>query len=455
MTVTHASSGPTPVRPWLAHYPAAVPSEIDAAKLGTLADLIREACATFPNRAAFESFGKTISFSETGKAAQSFAAWLQGQGFKKGDRIALMMPNILAYPATIFGALLGGYTVVNVNPLYTARELTHQLNDSGARALVVIENFAHVVEEARPNLKLDAIIVATAGDLMGFKGSIVNFVARKIKKVVKPFNLPGFVSLKTIFASQAVMAPVTVTPDDVAFLQYTGGTTGVAKGCDADPSQCLGQCRAMRALARLGAGSAAGAQRLPACDGHRAAALPHLRADLLLHVHAAHRRQGAADRQSARHPRLHQDAQDEPHHAVFRRQHALQRAGPAPRDQGCRLLRAALRGRGRHGHPGRRRQALEGRDRPPHRRGLRPVRDLAGGLDQPARHHGILRHDRLSAALHRHDHPRCREQRHGGGRAGRDLHPGAAGDGGLLEAPGRDGQGDDGRTVISALAMSA
>lgn len=230
MTVLHAAPGAAPMRPWLAHYPAAVPGEIDEAKLGTLADLVREACASFPNRPAFESFGKTISFAETGRAAQAFAAWLQGQGFRKGDRIALMMPNILAYPATIFGALLGGYTVVNINPLYTARELTHQLNDSGARALVVIENFAHVVEEAKPHLKLDAIVVATAGDLMGFKGSIVNFVARKIKKVVKPFALPGSFSLKTILSGQQAMAPVTVGLDDIAFLQYTGGTTGVAKG---------------------------------------------------------------------------------------------------------------------------------------------------------------------------------------------------------------------------------
>ncbi|MFN3672741.1 MAG: AMP-binding protein, partial [Bosea sp. (in: a-proteobacteria)] len=227
--MTSAASGMAPSRPWLAHYPAAVPGAIDHDKVGTLADLVREACASYPDRPAFESFGKTVSFAETGRAAQAFAAWLQSKGFKKGDRIALMMPNILAYPATIFGALLGGYTVVNVNPLYTARELTHQLNDSGARALVVIENFAHVVEEAKPHLKLDAIVIATAGDLMGFKGGIVNFVARKIKKVVKPFDLPGSIALKTILASQTVMAPVTVTPDDIAFLQYTGGTTGVAK----------------------------------------------------------------------------------------------------------------------------------------------------------------------------------------------------------------------------------
>lgn len=228
MNATAATQAKPDPRPWLAHYPAAVPAEIGDP--GTLADLIGRACETYATRPAFESFGKAISFAETGRAARAFAAWLQAKGCRKGDRIALMMPNILAYPATIFGALIGGYTVVNVNPLYTARELAHQLNDSGARVLVVIENFAHVVAEAMPQLKLDSVVVATAGDLMGFKGHIVNFVARRIKKVVKPFDLPGFVPLSTILAGSDAMAPVTVTPDDVAFLQYTGGTTGVAKG---------------------------------------------------------------------------------------------------------------------------------------------------------------------------------------------------------------------------------
>lgn len=230
MTATGATQARNALRPWLAHYPPAVPPELDEAKVGTLADLIRFACSTYASRPAFESFGKTITFAETRQAAESFAGWLQAKGLKKGDRVALMMPNILAYPAALFGVLLGGFTAVNVNPLYTARELTHQINDAGARVLVVIENFAHVVEEAKPNLKLDAIVVATAGDLMGFKGKIVNFVARRIKKVVKPYNLPGSVGFQQVLQSGARMASVTVVPDDVAFLQYTGGTTGVAKG---------------------------------------------------------------------------------------------------------------------------------------------------------------------------------------------------------------------------------
>jgi len=230
MTATGATQARNASRPWLAHYPPAVPPELDETKIGTLADLIASACSTYPNRPAFESFGKAITFAETRRAAEAFAGWLQAKGLKKGDRVALMMPNILAYPAAIFGVLLGGFTVVNVNPLYTARELTHQVNDAGARVLVVIENFAHVVEEARPNLKLDAIVIATAGDLMGFKGKIVNFVARRIKKVVKPFDLPGSIGFQQILQGGARMAPVTVMPEDVAFLQYTGGTTGVAKG---------------------------------------------------------------------------------------------------------------------------------------------------------------------------------------------------------------------------------
>ncbi len=217
-------------RPWLAHYPPAVPPQLEEERIGTLAELIQTACATHAGRPAFESFGKTITFAETLRAAQAFGGWLQAKGFKQGDRIALMMPNILAYPATLFGALLGGYTIVNVNPLYTARELAHQLNDAGARVLVVMENFAHTVEEAKPHLKLDAVVVASAGDLMGLKGRIVNFVARRIKKVVRPFHLPDAVELRHILRHGEPMKPVTVSAGDIAFLQYTGGTTGVAKG---------------------------------------------------------------------------------------------------------------------------------------------------------------------------------------------------------------------------------
>jgi long-chain acyl-CoA synthetase len=217
-------------RHWLAHYPKNVAHDIDVGALGTVADMVTQACTTYKDRPAFESFGKSISYGELHRAAKAFAAWLQSRGLKKGDRIALMMPNILAYPVALFGAMLGGYTVVNVNPLYTARELTHQVNDSGAVAIVVIENFAHVVQEALPNLKLGTVIIATAGDLMGFKGHIVNFVARKVKKVVKPFSIQGSLRFADVIKGHAEPSRVTITQDDIAFLQYTGGTTGVAKG---------------------------------------------------------------------------------------------------------------------------------------------------------------------------------------------------------------------------------
>jgi long-chain acyl-CoA synthetase len=225
-----ATSGQGGTRPWIAHYPAGVPAEIDPARVTTLADMIRQSCRQNAEKPAFISFGKAVTYAELAQAADKVTAWLQSRGLRKGDRVAIMMPNVLAYPAVMFGILMGGYTVVNVNPLYTARELTHQLNDSGAKALFVLENFAHVVAEALPKLSLQAVVLTTPGDLMGLKGHIVNFVSRHVKKAVKPYDLPAAIAMGDVLATQARPAPVEVGLDDIAYLQYTGGTTGVSKG---------------------------------------------------------------------------------------------------------------------------------------------------------------------------------------------------------------------------------
>ncbi len=227
-----AAAADLATKPWLKSYPPNVPAEIDVAKLGTLAEMLRDAVREFGPRPAFESFGRHITYAGLRTAADAFTVWLQGRGLKKGDRVAIMMPNVLAYPVAMFGILCGGYTVVNVNPLYTPRELTYQLNDSGARILIVLENFARVVEEALPDLKLDGVVVASPGDLMGLKGHIVNFVSRHLKKAVRPWSIPGAVPFAAALAQGRGKAPrpVTIAPGDIAFLQYTGGTTGVAKG---------------------------------------------------------------------------------------------------------------------------------------------------------------------------------------------------------------------------------
>lgn len=219
-------------RPWLRSYPPTVAAEIDTSDLGTLADLFYDATRDFADRPAFESFGKALTYAELRAAAEAVASWLQARGINKSDRVALMMPNVLAYPAAMFGALIGGYTIVNINPLYTPRELAHQVNDAGARVLVVLENFAHTVAEALPQMKLDQVVIATPGDLMGLKGAIVNLVSRHVKKAVKPYSIPGAVRFATVLAQGRRRAPdpIALTPHDVAFLQYTGGTTGVAKG---------------------------------------------------------------------------------------------------------------------------------------------------------------------------------------------------------------------------------
>lgn len=219
-------------KPWLSAYPEGVAATIDEGALKTLKEIIEESVARHEAREAFESFGVTRTYGEIGASARALAGWFQANGFEKGDRIALMMPNVMAYPISLFAVLIGGFTVVNVNPLYTARELIHQLNDSGATGLVVLENFAHVAAEALPATKVRKVLIAAAGDGLGLKGHLINFVARNIKKVVPPYALPGALRLPEALKAGATAGykPVTVTRDDVAFLQYTGGTTGVAKG---------------------------------------------------------------------------------------------------------------------------------------------------------------------------------------------------------------------------------
>lgn len=231
-SATAGATDPAAARPWLKSYPASVPPMIDESSIGTLNDIFRKAVVDYPNRPAAESFGKRMTYAELGREADAVASWLQSQGLKKGDRVAIMLPNVMAFPPILFGVLLAGGTVVNVNPLYTPRELTYQLKDSGARFLFVLENFAATVEESLPDLTLDRVVLVTPGDLLGLKGTIVNLVSRHVKKAVKPFNLPQAVSFKAAIAEGAKRKPqsVAVSRDDIAFLQYTGGTTGVAKG---------------------------------------------------------------------------------------------------------------------------------------------------------------------------------------------------------------------------------
>ncbi len=226
------NAAPAIKRPWLDHYPADVPAEIDYAKVGTLASIIVDACRKFPEKSAFESFGKRLTFREIQAASESVAGWLQAQGCQRGERIALMMPNIMAYPAAIFGVLVGGYTVVNVNPLYTPRELEHQLKDSGATTLFVMETFAHVAQEALKHTGVKRVVIVQPGDLLGLKGKIVNFVAKHVKKSVPSWSIPGTHTFSEVLSAGRARGfkPVDVSQDDIAFLQYTGGTTGVAKG---------------------------------------------------------------------------------------------------------------------------------------------------------------------------------------------------------------------------------
>jgi len=217
---------------WLESYETGVPAQIDWTQYRSLTHLLEEAFRKYADRKAYACMGKSMSFAELDKLSAQMAAWLQSRGLQPGARVAIMLPNVLQYPVAMAAILRAGYTIVNVNPLYTPRELLHQLNDSGAEAIVVLENFAHTVAEVVGQTKVKHVIVGTMGDLLGAKGLIVNFVVRTVKKLVPAWSIPNAVPFKRVLAEGArqTLKPVQVGHDDVAFLQYTGGTTGVSKG---------------------------------------------------------------------------------------------------------------------------------------------------------------------------------------------------------------------------------
>jgi len=218
---------------WLKSYPPNVPHEIDPDQYGSLVQLLEESFKKFADRNAYVCMDKFLTYGDLDTYSKQMAGWLQSRGLKKGARVAVMMPNVLQYPVAIAAILRAGYTVVNVNPLYTPRELEHQLNDSGSEAIIVLENFATTLEQVLSKTPVKHIVVASMGEMLGgLKGLVVNFVVRNVKKMVPAFSLPNAVRFKDVLAQGARMTftPAKATPSDVAFLQYTGGTTGVSKG---------------------------------------------------------------------------------------------------------------------------------------------------------------------------------------------------------------------------------
>lgn len=219
-------------RPWLKNYPPGIPAEINADQYHNLWQMIEETLHKYSSLTAFSCMGKSLTFAEINQKSLAMAAFLQSKGLKRGDKVAIMMPNLLQYPIALFACLRAGLVVVNTNPLYTPREMRHQFADSDATAIIICENFASHLQEVLPDTKIKTVVVTSIGELLGLKGLMVNFVVRKVKKMVPAFSIPGAISFSDALkeGKKHTLAPLQSDPEDVIILQYTGGTTGVSKG---------------------------------------------------------------------------------------------------------------------------------------------------------------------------------------------------------------------------------
>ena len=368
--------------PWLANYPAGVPAEIDVNEFPSIPSVLEGAIANYADRPAFSNLGKTLTYAQVDAYSRQFAAYLLGElKLKKGDRVAIMMPNCLQYPIATFGVLRAGLTVVNTNPMYTARELRHQLMDSGASAILVLDNFGSIVEDVLADTQIKQVITTGLGDMLGFpKGPIVNFVLKHVKKMVPDYDIPGAIRFNDALTlgQRHTLPDITIDSEDIAFLQYTGGTTGVAKGAMLTHRNLVANMQQASAWIGTNAQDGRGSHR------HRAAAVPHLCADGERPGLHEVRRQEHPDHQSARHAWLRQGAQARTLHRHHRRQHAVQRPAQYAGLSDSRLLSAALDAGRRHGRATRGRRALETGHRRDPGRSLRPDRNLAGRLHQSA-----------------------------------------------------------------------
>jgi long-chain acyl-CoA synthetase len=220
-------------RIWLKNYPAGVPADVVVSQYSSVVALLEESFAKYRDRPAYICMGRHLTYGEIDRQSRALAAWLQSRGLARGDRVAIMMPNVLQYPVAVAAVLRGGFIAVNINPLYTARELQYQLEDSGAKAIIIVENFARTLQDVIAATSVEHVVVASMGDLLGFpKGEIVNLVVRRVKKMVPAFDLPGATRFNAALAAGRRMTfeRPALEPHDIAVLQYTGGTTGVAKG---------------------------------------------------------------------------------------------------------------------------------------------------------------------------------------------------------------------------------